>query len=100
MSPPLLYPALAYIVIINLVALGVMLRDKQLSIRNNNSDRVPEGILFFLAALFGGVGIYVGMFLFRHKTRRWYFVIGIPLLIAQNLLTLYYVETLWGNFAL
>jgi uncharacterized membrane protein YsdA (DUF1294 family) len=46
-------------------------------------------MLFFLAAAFGSVGVYAGMFAFRHKTRKWYFAVGIPLLMLQNLAFLY-----------
>lgn len=64
-------------------------RDKRLSTRGGLADRTPEGVLFFLAALFGSVGIYAGMQLFRHKTKKWYFQLGIPLLILQNAATAY-----------
>ena len=36
--------------------------------------RVPEKVLFLLSALGGSVGMYLGMFTFRHKTKHWYFV--------------------------
>ena len=78
--------------LINVVALFVMAKDKAKSARGNDADRTPEGILFFLAASFGAIGIYTGMFLFRHKTRKWYFIFGIPLLIAENLATLYVIQ--------
>lgn len=71
-----------------------MLRDKRLSLCHDNSKRIPEGILFFMATIFGSIGIYVGMFCFRHKTRKWYFLIGIPLLIIQNLATVYLFKIL------
>ncbi|MBC3940032.1 DUF1294 domain-containing protein [Anaerotruncus massiliensis (ex Liu et al. 2021)] len=40
--------------------------------------RIPEKTLFFFAVIGGGWGVWAGMYLFRHKTRRWYFVVGIP----------------------
>jgi uncharacterized membrane protein YsdA (DUF1294 family) len=48
-------------------------------------------MLFFMATAFGSLGVYVGMFTFRHKTQKWYFIIGIPLLIMQNSAFLYVV---------
>lgn len=60
-----------------------MLLDKIKSARPG-SERISEGMMFFLAAAFGSLGIYAGMFACRHKTRKWYFLIGIPLLIIQN----------------
>ena len=39
----------------------------------------------FLSAIIGGsIGAIAGMYLFHHKTRHWYFVIGMPaILVAQ-----------------
>jgi uncharacterized membrane protein YsdA (DUF1294 family) len=81
---------------INILAFGILADDKRKSIRGNASNRVPEGLLFFLATIFGGVGIYLGMLVFRHKTRRWYFQIGIPLIILQNLLIIYLIFEIVG----
>ena len=66
-----------------------MYRDKQKSRRSANANRTPEGMLFFLATIGGSIGIYAGMLLLRHKTRTWYFQIGIPLLILQQAALLY-----------
>lgn len=82
---------------LNLFAFGVMMRDKRKSRKGGETERTPEGLIFFLAALFGSVGVYAGMIAFRHKTRRWYFQLGIPLLILQNAATLY---LLWPYIAL
>ena len=38
--------------------------------------RTPEKRLFLLAALGGAAGGLAGMYLFHHKTRHWYFVVG------------------------
>ncbi len=78
---------------INLFSFIVMGNDKCKSMRSG-ADRTPEGLLFFMAAAFGAIGVYVGMFTFRHKTKKWYFLLGIPLLILQNLVTLYLIEDL------
>jgi len=80
---------LGVFVAINLVSFLLMARDKRKSIRGSGKTRTPEGKLFFLAALFGAAGVYLGMLIFRHKTKKWYFQIGIPLLILQNVATLY-----------
>ena len=46
--------------------------------------RVPEKTLFLLPLLGGSVGALLGMRVFHHKTRHWYFVWGIPaILLAQ-----------------
>jgi uncharacterized membrane protein YsdA (DUF1294 family) len=95
MFTPLTYTIIGLLTIANLIAFVVMLIDKRRSTRSNSDDRIPEGILFFLAAAFGGLGIYLAMLLLRHKTRKWYFQIGIPLLITQNVATIYLV---WNIF--
>lgn len=75
-------------ILINAAAFVLMLLDKGRS-RREGAERISEGMLFFLAAAFGSLGVYAGMFAFHHKTRKWYFIIGIPLLMAQNLSFLY-----------
>ena len=79
---------IAVFVFINLVAFFMMLADKARS-RKAGAERLSEGILFFMATMFGSIGVYVGMFAFRHKTRKWYFIIGIPTLMVENMAFLY-----------
>ena len=86
---PLLY-ILIFFSAINLAAFFIMLSDKIRSTRPG-AERISEGMLFFLATAFGSLGVYAGMFAFRHKTRKWYFLIGIPLLIIQNAAVLYLI---------
>jgi uncharacterized membrane protein YsdA (DUF1294 family) len=74
------------VAVINLVSFSVMLLDKNFA--SSNQWRVSEGALFFLAIFFGGLGIYLGMFTFHHKTRKWYFYFGIPLILIQNICSL------------
>lgn len=84
----------AIFLLINLLAFLIMLHDKARS-RKQGAERISEGMLFFLAVMFGSVGVYAGMFAFRHKTRKWYFVIGIPMVILQNIATLYFLAGIW-----
>lgn len=52
--------------------------------------RVPEKTLFLFALLGGACGGWLGMRVFHHKTRHWYFVWGFPLLaLAQLALCLF-----------
>ena len=44
--------------------------------------RIPERTLFLLALLGGGIGAFLGMKVFRHKTRHTQFVIGIPVIMV------------------
>lgn len=87
--------AVAFFLVVNILAFLVMLWDKMQS-RKNGAERISEGLLFFMATMFGSIGVYLGMFVFRHKTRKWYFVMGIPMLILENMALLAYVSPyLW-----
>ena len=73
---------LVYFLIINVAGFFLMGIDKLRA--KKQVWRVPEKTLFLIAVLGGSVGTNVGMYVFRHKTKHWYFVIGMPLiLIAQ-----------------
>jgi uncharacterized membrane protein YsdA (DUF1294 family) len=80
---------------VNLAAFLVMGWDKWRS-RQTGAERIPEGLLFFMAIAFGSLGVFAGMFAFRHKTRTWYFLLGIPLAFAQNVATLMVLGRLLG----
>ena len=53
--------------------------------------RIPEASLLLMGAALGGLGLYAGMKYFRHKTAHSKFVIGTPLLILVNVLTVGFV---------
>ncbi|MFA5155153.1 MAG: DUF1294 domain-containing protein [Patescibacteria group bacterium] len=93
------FPALYILIILgltNLAAFLVMLIDKLDSSRPG-AERISEGMMFLLAAAFGSLGIYLGMFAFRHKTRKWYFLLGIPLLMLENAATAYLIFLALGG---
>lgn len=50
--------------------------------------RTPEWVLFLIAVLFGGVGSTAGMYVFRHKTRHWYFKVFMPCLAVIDIVAL------------
>jgi len=43
--------------------------------------RIPEKTLFLISILGGSLGGILGMYIFRHKTKHWKFVIGMPLIL-------------------
>lgn len=69
-----------YLVLINLAAFGLMGLDKRKA--KKNLWRIPEKTLFLSAILGGSAGAIAGMYVFHHKTRHWYFVIGMPLILV------------------
>lgn len=80
--------------IINSFAFIITAIDKGKAIRNSN-ERISERFLFLLAAAFGALGVYLAMLAFRHKTRKWYFMLGIPLLILENVVVLFMLQEHW-----
>lgn len=88
---------LGILLFINIVSFIIVANDKRQSMRGGNPDRTPEGFIFFLAAAGGSGGVYLAMQLFRHKTRKWYFQLGIPLLILQNFATVYAIKTFMSS---
>ena len=80
---------LIYLGIINLIGFFAMFLDKQKAKRNK--WRIPEKTLFLLAVIGGSLGTTLGMHMFRHKTKHWYFKFGMPMiLIIQFVLILYF----------
>ena len=67
-----------YLILINLVGFVLYALDKAKSKRKGNR-RIPERVLLWVARLGGGVGCWVGMMLFRHKTKHVRFKVLVPL---------------------
>lgn len=80
--------SLSVYLLINLFAFTAMYWDKQKAI--DQSRRIPEGQLLFWAMAFGALGVGLGMLCFRHKIRTWYFYLGIPLALIENIIILKY----------
>jgi uncharacterized membrane protein YsdA (DUF1294 family) len=81
--PPLAVALLIYLAAVNLIAFAVYGADKRRAKKERR--RVPEKTLFLLALIGGSVGAWAGMYTFRHKTRHWYFVWGIPAILAVQI---------------
>lgn len=77
---PLYWALLGYLAAVNLLAFTVYGADKRRA--KKDKRRVPEKTLFLLAIIGGSVGAWAGMYTFRHKTRHWYFVWGIPTILV------------------
>ena len=68
---------LLYLIIINLLGFVLYGVDKAKS--KGRSRRIPERTLLWVARLGGGLGCWLGMMLFRHKTKHTRFMILVPL---------------------
>lgn len=67
-----------YILIINLIGFLFMYIDKKRAI--NHQFRISENTLLLLSILGGSIGSFIGMYKFRHKTKKKKFTVGIPLI--------------------
>ena len=85
--PPVWIAVIAWLVIINLVAFALFGIDKNHA--KKGQWRIPEKTLFLSAILGGSIGAILGMQLFRHKTKHWYFQIGIPAILIAQIVIVY-----------
>lgn len=88
MNNPIFYLAI-YIAFINLAAFFTIFYDKKMAI--NSRWRIAEKQIFLICLLGGSVGTYVAMNIFRHKTKKKKFKIGVPILIIINMVAFYYM---------
>ena len=73
----------AYLIFLNLVGFLIMGEDKRWA--KMHRCRISERMLFLVSILGGSIGTWAGMYVFRHKTRHWYFVIGMPLILILQI---------------
>ena len=52
------------------------------------SWRTPEKTLFTITLLGGGIGTIIGMYKFRHKTKKMRFTIGFPTILITEIVVL------------
>lgn len=81
-----------YFICMNIVGLAVMGIDKYKA--RKKSFRIPEATLFTVAIFGGSLGTTLGMFLFHHKTRHWYFLYGMPLILLLQIVIIYILSRL------
>ena len=78
-----------YLAAMNLLAFAAFGRDKSAARRGQR--RIPEKTLFQLALLGGSLGAFIGMHLFRHKTRHPSFTWGVPLFLIAHIAILWFL---------
>lgn len=73
-----------YLAAVNTAAFLLMGIDKYKAVKHR--WRISEKELFLFSLIGGSLGGFLGMIVFRHKTRHWYFRFGLPmLLIVQSI---------------
>ena len=78
---------LVYLLLINAAGFLLMLVDKIKATRN--LWRIPEATVMGVAAVGGSIGAIAGMNLFRHKTKHAKFYIGLPVILALQVVSVY-----------
>lgn len=78
-----------YLIIINLLGFLIMGLDKWKA--KNGRWRIPENTLLLFTILGGGIGTILGMYVFRHKTKKAKFTIGMPAILALEIALVVYL---------
>ena len=78
-----------YLIIVNVVGFLMMGADKSRARRR--AWRIPEAHLFIVALIGGSLGACLGMYIFRHKTRHWYFVWGLPIILVIQIVLIIFL---------
>ncbi|GHU63421.1 phosphoesterase [Clostridia bacterium] len=78
---------LLYLTIISIIAIVLTIHDKNAA--RKQTWRVKERTLFLISVLGGSIAMLITMRLVRHKTQRKKFMIGIPLIIAIQLILVF-----------
>ncbi|MBR1740821.1 MAG: DUF1294 domain-containing protein, partial [Lachnospiraceae bacterium] len=73
-----------YLVFINILGFLLMGMDKRKA--KKHLWRIPEKTLFLAAVLGGSIGSILGMYTFRHKTKKMIFVIGMPVVLVLQII--------------
>ena len=79
MEGPWLWVLAGYLALVNVIAFTTFGADKRRA--KKDRWRVPEKTLFLLALIGGSLGALLGMHVFHHKTKHWYFRVFIPLIL-------------------
>lgn len=79
-----------YLLVINILGFLAMGLDKLKA--KKGRWRIPENTLFAFTILGGGIGTIAGMYVFRHKTKKLKFTIGMPVILILEILLIIYLE--------
>ena len=82
---------IVYLLIVNAIGFILMLVDKIKA--KKNLWRIPEATLFLVAVIGGSIGSILGMYTFRHKTKHIKFIVGMPLILAVQVVA---CVLIWG----
>ena len=78
-----------YLVIINVITFVIYGVDKYKAIRQE--WRIRESTLLGLALIGGSIGGWLAMYIFHHKTKKVKFFVGIPVILAIQIVVFSYL---------
>ncbi|MCM1220027.1 MAG: DUF1294 domain-containing protein [Lachnospiraceae bacterium] len=73
-----------YFAVVNLLGFAMMGIDKRRAVKR--LWRIPESTLFIIALIGGSLGSILGMRIFHHKTKHWYFVYGMSAILLLQII--------------
>lgn len=79
-----------YLLAINIITFLIMWWDKHEA--KVGDWRVSEKTLFMLVLIGGGIGGIIGMYTFRHKTKKLKFTIGLPTILILEIILIIYLK--------
>lgn len=82
-------PILVYLVVINFITVIAFGLDKIAALEDKTRIRIVT--LLGLAFIGGSIGGLIAMFVFRHKIRKDYFMVGVPLIIVMQIVVFFYL---------
>ena len=82
-----------YLVCINVIGFFAMWLDKRKA--QKGKWRIQEKTLFLITALGGGIGTIVGMYTFRHKTKKLGFTVGLPAILILEIIAVIYFKVVF-----
>lgn len=83
------YEIIFIISVMNLISFAMFFIDKRKAIKGKN--RISENSLLLSAFLFGSIGAFLSMQIFRHKTQKLKFKILVPLFFTLQVICIYYL---------
>lgn len=75
-----------YLIAVNVITLILYAADKYKAVHKKR--RIREVTLLGFALIGGSAGALIAMYTFRHKTRKAYFKVGVPVMLAVHVMVI------------
>lgn len=79
------------LLVISLITFALYAYDKVSAVKGK--ERIPEFLLLGAAALLGAIGAICAMFIFKHKTAKPRFCIGVPVMLILQIMGMAFYNT-------